>query len=86
MGGGGFLNPLLSNYPREFWLIWVKASLEKKKRVLVMVVYRSNYTQLHLENAGRRFCDDTCGNLRKKMAEGIISYSKNSSILSMTNS
>ncbi len=31
-----------------------------------MAVYRSNCTQLHLENVGRRFYDNTCGNLKKK--------------------
>ncbi len=37
-----------------------------KKRVLVMVVYCSHCTQLHLENAGRRYCDNTRGSLKKK--------------------
>ena len=51
-----------------------------------MVVYRLNCTQLHLENVGRRFYDNTRGS-KEKMAEGIIAYSKNSSLPSiMTNS
>ncbi len=54
---GGFQKPLLSNYPRlKFRLIWGKASVEK--RILVMAVYHSNRTQLHLEDAGRRFYGD----------------------------
>ena len=42
-----------------------------------MTVYHSNSTQVHLENAGRRFYDYTRGNLGGEMAEGRIAWNTN---------
>ncbi len=67
-GGGGFLKFLLSNNPRLKILADLGEGFfgKKKKRFLVMGVYRSNCTQLHLENTGRRFYDNTRGSLKNK--------------------